>query len=116
LNKYEALIIFPSQLKDEELKPAIERVEKEIDRAEGVRIGTEVAGKRGFARTMQKRDSGIYVRFGFEMNPAAMAGFRARLKLQETIFRSQVIRVEEPLVLPERRQVEDVSDDPYSYR
>lgn len=116
MNKYEALIILPSQLKDDEVKAAVERVEKEIGRAEGILIGTEMGGKRGFARTMQKRDSGIYVRFGFEMAPAAMVGFRARLNLQENIFRFQIIRVEVPLVLPERKPVEDVVDDPYSYR
>jgi ribosomal protein S6 len=109
LNTYEALIIFPSQLRDDELKVAVERVEKEIDRAEGVRVGTEVAGKRSFARPMQKRDSGVYVRIGFSMNPAAMAGFRARLKLQESIFRVQVTRVDEPLKEPVRVAV--VGDD-----
>lgn len=103
MNTYEALIIFPSQLKDDELKAALERVEKEIDRAEGQRVGTDVVGKRMFARTMQKKDSGVYVRMGFEMNPAAVAGFRARLKLQESIFRAQITRVEDPLVVPARR-------------
>lgn len=110
MNTYEALIIFPSQLKDDELNAAVERVEKEIDRAEGRRIGTEVVGKRMFARTMQKKDSGVYVRMGFEMTPSAVAGFRARLKLQETIFRAQVTRVEEPLAVPARGRPDSEGD------
>ena len=93
MNTYEALLIFPSQLKEEQVDAAVERIHKEVARAHGEVAGTRFLGRRGFARTMNKREAGVYVRMGLRLDPATVDGLRARLRLVEDLFRTQLTRV-----------------------
>lgn len=94
MNTYDALVIFPSQLKDEELDKALDRLKKEVARAGGEVTGSRLIGRRSFTRPLNKKDAGVYIRLGVQMPPDAMTGFLARVKLQEEVFRMQITRVE----------------------
>jgi ribosomal protein S6 len=88
--KYDAIYIFAGGAKDDVLEKLIERMRGEI-----TRLGGAVPGRRNFARTMQKRDHGVYVRVRFEIDPAQVATLRDRYHLIEDLFRVQVLAVDE---------------------
>ena len=94
MNTYEALFIFGTQLKDEELDAATARVTEEITKRGGTVTATDTIGKRTFARTMQKRDAGMYVRLHIEMEPSIVDSLLRRYGLNEDVFRVQLTRVE----------------------
>ena len=93
--KYDGLYIFVGAAKDESLDKMIEKMHGEITRLSGTIIGTEVLGKRSFARPMQKRDHGTYVRIRFELDPANLATLRDRYHLVEDLFRVQLLLVDD---------------------
>jgi small subunit ribosomal protein S6 len=92
LNTYEALIVVPVSLRDEELDKALEAIREELERAGGRVDRHEVIGKRSFARPMKKRDSGQYVRFAFAMAPDRLEPLHRRFNLNESILRVQITR------------------------
>ncbi len=95
LRKYDGLYIFVGAAKDEMLDKTVEKMRGEITRLSGVIVNSEVLGKRSFARTMQKRDHGTYVRIRFEIDPAALVTLRERYHLLEDLFRVQILAVDE---------------------
>ena len=95
MKKYDALYIFVNAPKDEGLDHLIERVGAELTRLGGQLIGSESLGKRNFARPMKKRESGVYIRIRFEMDPDKVAALRARYAIMEEVFRVEVLSVDE---------------------
>ncbi len=95
LNKYEGLFIFSDTLKDDELTEARDRAMAEVDRQGGKVLGVKKLGRRSFARAMNKKDSGIYVRAVFELDPEKVTPLLARYNLSEDVFRVQVTRGDE---------------------
>jgi ribosomal protein S6 len=93
--KYDGLYIFVGAAKDEMLDKTVEKMRNEITRLSGAILNTEVLGKRSFARTMQKRDHGTYVRIRFELDAANLATLRERYHLMEDLFRVQILMVDE---------------------
>ena len=51
-------------------------------------------GRRPFAASMKKREGGFFLRIDFQLDPGKLAGLQGRLKLNEDIFRLQVVGVE----------------------
>ena len=95
MKKYDGLFIFATAAKDEALDAQIEKAGAEITRHSGTVLSTETLGKKSFARPMHKRDSGVYVKIRFEMNPAQVAPLKARYQLLEDFFRVQILVVDE---------------------
>ena len=61
----------------------------------GTILSTESLGKRTFSRPMKKRESGVYVKVRFEMDPSKVAELVNRYKLVEEVFRVQILAVDE---------------------
>jgi ribosomal protein S6 len=95
LKNYEALVIFPSRIRDEELTSAIAHIEEDIVKANGTIVGHKVMGKRTFSRPLKKEDSGIYTWIGFQLDPLAIDGLKKRTALNDQVFRMQVLVAEE---------------------
>ncbi|MCL2105427.1 MAG: 30S ribosomal protein S6 [Kiritimatiellaeota bacterium] len=95
MKKYDGLFIFVTVAKDEALDTQIEKASAEITRLSGTVLSVEPLGKKNFARTMQKHDSGAYVKIRFEMDPAQVAPLMARYQLLEDFFRVQILTVDE---------------------
>ena len=95
MKKYDGLFIFATVAKDEALDTQIEKASAEITRLSGTVLSAESLGKKNFARPMHKRDSGVYVKIRFEMDPAQIATLKARYQLLEDFFRVQVLVVDE---------------------
>ena len=95
MNKYDGLYILAGSAKDDVLDKQIDKARSEITRLSGNVLTTEVLGKKSFARTMQKRDNGVYVKIRFELDPAQVATLVGRYHLVEDIFRVQILAVDE---------------------
>ena len=90
MNKYEAMIIFPESLKD--IEEALGKVRAEIKKHNGDVESTTRLGKRVFARKMEKQDSGQYVIMTFKMATDQIKPLLTRFKMNEEIFRVQIVR------------------------
>lgn len=95
MTKYEAMLIFPETLKDDALEAAVDRIKAEVEKAGGRVDGATRLGRRQFARPLDKRPGGQYAVMTFHLNGDKMQALQGRLKLNEDIFRVQIVRVEE---------------------
>jgi ribosomal protein S6 len=95
MNKYDGLYIFAGSAKDEVLDKQIDKARGEITRLSGNVLSTDVLGKKSFARPMHKRDSGVYVKIRFELDPAQVSALVDRYHLVEDVFRVQILAVDE---------------------
>lgn len=91
MKKYEATIIFRESLQDSEWDGAVEAVRAEIERRGGVLKSCTRLGRREFARPMKKETAGHYGLLAFEMDGGGIAPLLARLKLNDQVFRVQVV-------------------------
>lgn len=92
LKTYEALFIFSSSLKDEALEEVVEQIRGEIAKLNGSIQGVHPMGKRTFVRPLKKCEAGQYVRIDFCVDPGNISALQARFKLNENIFRVQIVR------------------------
>lgn len=95
MKKYDALYIFVKAAKEDAIEPLLEKVSNEITRLGGNVLGSEMLGKKTFARVMKKKESGVYIRVRFELDPAKVAELRARYALMDEVFRVQVLAVDD---------------------
>ena len=102
MNKYEAMIIFRENLKDTDWDGAVEAVRAEIEKLGGKTTSSTRLGKREFARPMQKQQGGHYGLIAFQLEGDKVGALQARLKLNEQVFRVQVVTA--PAVTPVPRK------------
>ena len=107
MKKYDGLYIFAGSAKDDVLDKQIDKVRGEITRLSGNVLTTEVLGKRTFARPMQKRDNGVYVKIRFELDPNQITTLLGRYHLAEDVFRVQILAVDERRESVLARQAEE---------
>ncbi len=118
MNTYEALFIFSDGLQDDRIKELGAQVKAEIEKAGGTVLQTRDIGRRSFARTMQKTESGVYLAVIMKIAGDKIAALNARFKLNDDIFRFQIVSLEEQFVnkdpsttaAPERPERYDRSD------
>ena len=91
MKKYEATIIFRESLKDTDWDEAVATVRSEIERLGGSLDSCTRIGKRDFARMMQKETGGHYGLLGISLDGDKVAPLLERLKLNELVFRIQVV-------------------------
>jgi ribosomal protein S6 len=107
MRKYDGLYIFAGSARDEALDKMVESACAEITNLSGRIITKDVQGRKTFARPMQKRDNGVYVKIRFEIDPDAMAKLTKRYRLVEDVFRVQFLAVDERLEAKLVRQAEE---------
>ena len=95
LKTYEAIFIFSNSIKEDALQKIIEQIKGEITKLKGVIKESKILGRRQFARMMKKEDSGQYARVDFDLDPSSVAPLLARFKLNESIFRLQLVAADE---------------------
>ena len=94
MKKYDAMYIFANVAKEDSIDGLVEKASNEITRLNGKVLNTTVLGKKSFARTMQKKESGVYVKIRFEIDPAQVALLQSRYHLLEDFFRVQILTVD----------------------
>ncbi len=95
MKKYEALYIFVGIAKDDALNANLEKALAEVARLGGNVLSTESLGKRQFSRPMKKKDTGVYVKVRFEIDPSKLVELVNRYRLVEEVFRVQILAVDE---------------------
>ena len=95
MKKYDALYIFIGISKDDALEACLEKAVAEITKLGGSVLSSESLGKRAFSRKLSKRDSGVYVKVRFEIDPLKVKELLNRYRLVEEVFRVQILAVDE---------------------
>lgn len=95
MKKYDALYIFVGVAKDDALEACLEKATAEIVRAGGSVLEKVSLGKRGFSRPMGRRESGVYVKVRFELDPQKVDELVKRYRLVEDVFRVQILAVDD---------------------
>ena len=93
--KYDALYIFIGIAKDDALEACLDKALAEVTKRGGNVIEKVSLGRRAFSRPMKKRESGVYVKVRFEIDPAQVGELVKRYKLVEDVFRVQILAVDE---------------------
>ena len=93
--KYDALYIFVGVTKDDVLEANLEKALAEVARLGGNVLEKVSLGKRSFSRPMKKRESGVYVKVRFELDPLKVTELVNRYKLVEEVFRVQILAVDD---------------------
>ena len=95
MKKYDALYIFVGAVRDDALEASLEKALAEITRLEGNVLEKVSLGKRTFSRPIRKRESGVYVKVRFEIDPLKVEELMKRYRLVEDVFRVQVLAVDD---------------------
>ena len=95
MKPYEALFILAETVRDENVEEFASKARAEIERLGGVIEQSVQMGRRPFALPLHKREGGVYLRIDFKTDPAKIAPLQARFKLNEHIFRMQLVNVEQ---------------------
>jgi small subunit ribosomal protein S6 len=90
LTTYEGLFVFPERLQDQEIEEARGSVVADLERCGAMILGARKLGRRTFARPMKKMRAGVYVRMVFDIDGQQVTALRQRLRLNETLMRSQI--------------------------
>jgi ribosomal protein S6 len=94
MKTYDALYIFVGVAKDDVVEANLEKALAEVTRLGGTVVAKDQLGRRSFARPLSKRDSGVYVRVRFEMDPLKIKELVDRYRLVEEVFRVQILAVD----------------------
>ena len=95
MKKYDALYIFVGIAKDDALEACLEKALAEVEKRGGNVLEKVSLGRRTFSRPMKKRDSGVYVKVRFEIDPAQLEDLVKRYRLVEEVFRVQILAVDD---------------------
>ena len=94
-HRYEGLLILNVKGNEEGAKDIIDRLEKDFTK-EGARVEqVQKMDRRHFTYVAGPLDSGYYVNFIFEAEPDALTKLRAKLKLDEIVYRQSYLRLPE---------------------
>lgn len=97
MKTYEGMFIFGEELSEEALDAAIKELREEIEKLGGAIENTARMGKRPFARLQgKKQQAGHYIVMNFSFAPDQISPLLARLKLNDSVFRTQIIAQEAP--------------------
>ena len=94
MSYYELLVIFSTNLSEEEEKTQTSQTEDLIKHEKGTIHLVEHWGKRKLAYTIKKQRQGYYEWFYFELDPSRIAEIDRKLKMSETILRFLIFKME----------------------
>ena len=111
MRKYDALYIFVGAVRDDAVEANLEKALAEVARLGGEVLEKVSLGKRSFSRPIRKRESGVYVKVRFSMDPAKVEELVKRYRLVEEVFRVQILAVDdrrEVRLAQERKERADI--------
>ena len=95
MKKYDALYIFVGAARERLLDASLDKALAEVTRLGGNVLEKVSLGKRAFSRPIRKRESGVYVKVRFEIDPQKVGELVARYRLVEDVFRVQILAVDD---------------------
>ena len=95
MKKYDALYIFVGMAREDAVEASLDKALAEVTRLGGNVIEKVSLGKRAFSRPIRKRESGVYVKVRFELDPQKVDELVNRYHLVEEVFRVQILAVDD---------------------
>ena len=95
MNRYEAMVILPESLTEDEIEQGLERLSAKINELGGKAGKASRMGRKTFARPMDKQTVGEYALLRFELDGQKISELQQELKLDKAIFRIQFTRLPE---------------------
>lgn len=95
LNRYEAMVILPESLTEDEIEAGLDSLTEEIKGLGGSAGKAARMGRKPFARPMKKQTAGEYALLRFELAGDQVDVLLEKLRFNEAIFRIQVTRLQE---------------------
>lgn len=96
MNRYEAMVILPESLTEDEIENGLSVLVAAIKKLGGNASGKPTRmGRRTFARPLNKQTAGEYALIRFELPGEHVDTLQKDLKLEEAIFRIQITRLPE---------------------
>ncbi|MGA0333198.1 MAG: 30S ribosomal protein S6 [Kiritimatiellia bacterium] len=93
MNRYEAMVILPESLTEDEIEQGLDRLTATVKKLGGQASKASRMGRKTFARPMHKQTVGEYALLRFELDGEKIAELQSILKLDESIFRVQFTRL-----------------------
>ncbi len=90
MRTYEALIIFAETVKEDTINQAMDAFGAEVERQGGAVLDRVPLGRRVFARPLKKRESGLYGKLYFNMEPDKIEALKKRCNFVDCLFRIQI--------------------------
>ena len=91
--RYEGLLVLNVKGKEDSAQKIIERLEKDFS-AEGAEVeSVQKMDQRHFSYVAGKLDSGYFVNFVFNAEPAALDRLKTKFKLDDDVYRQQYARL-----------------------
>lgn len=95
MSVYEAMVILPERLTEEEIETGLDGLKSQIKTLGGdVQAATRM-GKKPFARKLHKQSTGEYALVTFSGDNKLVSSLHDSLRHNDSIFRMQVIRLPE---------------------
>ena len=91
MKTYEGMFIFVQAADDQALDEQLNEVGSEITKLGGTVTNTTRMGRRSFARSLKKKESGVFVLLTFTMDPQKIRALKDRYKLNNNILRVQIV-------------------------
>ena len=92
-HRYEGLLVLNLKGKEDSAQKVIERLEKDFGTDGAAVESVQKMDQRHFSYVKGKLDSGYFVNFVFSAEPAALDSIKARLKLDDEVYRQQFARL-----------------------
>lgn len=93
MNRYEAMVILPESLTEDEIEKGLSVLTTTIKKLGGTATKPTRLGRKLFARPMQKQTAGEYALLRFELDGTKVNAFQDALKFEDAIFRLQISRL-----------------------
>lgn len=98
MNRYEAMVILPERLTEEEIEKGLDTFCKVIKALGGSANRPTRLGRRPFARPLKKETSGEFALVNFSIDNQKLVELREQIRHDEYIFRVSISRVDEKAV------------------
>ena len=92
LMKYEAIVVFDSNLDDEALKQQVERIDAIVRNHGGELESKDFWGRRALAYPIKKKQYGNFVMLTLTGDNTLVADLRRQLKINDTVLRSFIVK------------------------
>ena len=92
-NRYEGLLVLNIKGNEDGAKEVIERLEGEFKKEKADVEQVQRLDRRKFSYAAGALDSGYYVNFIFQAEPAALTKLKAKFQLDEQVYRQNYLRL-----------------------
>lgn len=92
MQKYELTLIFKSNLKEEERRKIIDKLEKIIKKGKGKIEKIDCWGKRTLAYEIKKEKDGVFYLLSFAADSGILPGLEKDLKAEEKVIRYLIVK------------------------